>query len=237
MRVAIPGAVLALAACAIAFVGCAPSSPAASPPAPKYAEGQLLVLVAPDYPPAALKAGESGSVEVAGKVLPDGSLAGASYRVTPPHADFADAVQRVVPYWRLQPRIDGQDCKFRETPTRVTIWFEIAEGRPKVSYSRVRPSETDMDKQLMAYRMRERVDGRPPRYPNHLLGNLNTPEVVTQVAYLGVAADGTVQSVSLAPMRYFADFEESIAAALKQWRYPTSERMWCAEVPIDFKLR
>jgi TonB family protein len=218
-------------------LGCvlAPAACFAQSPAPQYAEGQLLILVAPDYPNAMLAKGQAGSVVVHGKVRVDGSLAEPAITAAPPNEALEGEVRSVVRFWRFQPRVDRVDCTFRETEARLTIWFDIDAGKPKVTFSKsVLPVEAGLAAQLRRG-TGSALDQPAPEYPWHVARNENAPELVTQVAYAQVTPEGTVRNVSVAPKRYYDDFRMNIVDAVKRWRFQPQSSGWCAELPFEFK--
>lgn len=203
---------------------------------PRYAEGQLLILFAPDYPAEAAKARQSGSVTVTGKVRTDGSLGDPVIASTPPNASMEDEVRAVTRFWRFQPRLDAADCRFRETQARVTIYFDADKEKPAVSFSQ---AATPGDPALME-QLRQSAGAVVARanaeYPWHVARNSNAPPFVQQVAYARVQPDGSVAAVDVAPKRYHDDYREAVVDAAKKWRFQPRPAAWCAEMPFDFRL-
>lgn len=224
-------------AAALAFSGEVATAQVPGPQSASYFAGRFLIILPPDYPPEALAAGQTGSVQVAGRVLVDGSIEKPRFTSTPPNPTLEAAVARVLEYWRLQPRVTDE-CRFEAADIQVTIWFDIADGHPKVSYSRPVPPAPDAA--LVAAHedawVRKIVKRAPLRYPRDVARNRNTPDEVSQLAFVAVGPDGLVKSVSVAPKRYYASFEKAIVASLSQWRFEPSESGLCAEVPIVFRL-
>jgi TonB family protein len=216
---------------AIAIAVAAPLAGAAETPARLlYAEGGLLVLVPPAYPPAALAGGKTATVEITGTVRTDGRLDHIGISSNPPDEAFESAVMDVAPLWRLQPRILTPGCGATETRGHVTIWFEIDRGKPKVSYGAHRPVRVPAP-EIHLDRQPQRLIA--PRYPRELMERAKTPKTVLQVAYVAVSADGAVTGVTVAPMLYYRDFEPFLAEALRQWKYPRQESAWCGEVQFN----
>lgn len=221
------GAVTAMAAVA---------APPATAPAPEkllYAEGGMLVLVAPTFPREALAQGLTARIDVSGTVRTDGSLDNPAIESGAGQEAFAAAVRAVVPLWRLQPRIDPSSCLATEGKARVSIWFDIANGQPKLSYGTARPEG--------ATAPAIRIDRKPdkmvaPLYPQKLAMDPNAPKAILQVAYVGVAEDGTVTGVTVAPMFHYREFEPLLAAAIRQWKYAPQKSPWCAEVRFHMTL-
>ena len=136
----------------------------------------------------------------------DGGLDNASIDPGAGNEAFAAAVKTVVPLWRLQPRIDPSSMPRHRGKARVSLWFDIANGQPKVSYG------------TRAARGREapdiRTDRKPdrmvaPLYPQKLAMDPNAPKAILQVAYVAVAEDGSVTGVTVAPMLHYREFEPS----------------------------
>jgi TonB family protein len=197
-----------------------------------YAEGGMLVLLAPAFPKEALARGESATVTVAGNVQTDGRLEDVLIETVPPNAAFESAVRQVVPLWRLQPRIVPPGCGAAETSGRVTIWFEIEEGKPKVRYATAHREGPKPE----IRNDRAPVRAFAPRYPAKFAVDPKTPKAVLQVAYVGVAEDGSVINVTLAPMLYYRDFEQDIFEAVRQWKYEPQGLPWCGEAVFNLAL-
>jgi TonB family protein len=211
------------------------AAPAAepAPDKPLYAEGRMLVLVAPRFPKDALARGQTGKVEVFGTVRTDGRLENIRIEATPPGEPFESAVMDVAPLWRLQPRIVSPGCSAEDTEGRVTIWFEIDGARPKVSYG-TRPPAGSVAPEIVLDRKPDRMVG--PQYPPKLAADPKMPKSILQVAYVAVAEDGAVTGVTVAPLLHYREFEPYVAAALRQWKYPRQHAPWCTEVQFNMEL-
>lgn len=208
----------------------------------RYAEAQVLVLLAPSYPKEAFVRGESGQVEVVGTVQGDGTLRNPRVSSKPQNAAFEIAVMDVIKHWRFQPKVETPGCGFRETDAKLTIWFDIAGGKvgspakPKVSHSRGEPvvpaSVALAPPEILV--SRDPVRAVTPAYPESLARAANKPGPLAQLAYVGVAADGSVQSVTLAPVLYFQDFQQTVYPALANWRFAPQPVAWCGEFELQF---
>jgi TonB family protein len=198
-----------------------------------YAEGRMLVLVAPRFPETAAAKGETGKVEVSGTIRTDGRLENVRVEATPPNPAFEIAVIDVLPLWRMQPRIATPGCEAADTEGHVTLWFEMDGGRPKVSYG-TRPPAIVRVPDLR--NDRKPVKFVPPLYPQKLALEPNAPRAILQVAYVAVADDGSVTGVTVAPMLYYREFEPLLAAAVRQWKYAPQPGPWCAEVRFQMTL-
>jgi hypothetical protein len=143
-----------------------------------------------------------------------------------------EAVRKVIPAWRFQPRLESPSCQFRETVGRATIWFEIENAKPKVSYSVIKPQTGFAGSSLLIERTPTRaVEPVPPAFA---AGNRGIPDEVLQVAYIGITADGTVSAVSVAPLPYSPQYELNLRMALMQWKFERGDRPGCMEVEVRF---
>ncbi len=227
-------ALLAGAVTAVAAVAAPPATaPAPAPEKLLYAEGGMLVLVAPAFPREALAQGLTARIDVSGTVRTDGGLDNASIDTGAGNEAFAAAVKTVVPLWRLQPRIDPSSCLATEGKARVSLWFDIANGQPKVSYGTARP-EGAKAPDIRTDRKPDRMVA--PLYPQKLAMDPNAPRAILQVAYVAVAEDGSVTGVTVAPMLHYREFEPLLAAAIRQWKYAPQQTRWCAEVRFHMTL-
>lgn len=229
------GALLTLPA-SPAFAGGAPpvQEPAAGAhPKPLYEEGRMLLLVAPTFPKEALAAGRTASVEVYATIKTDGRLEDVRIEANPPDEAFESAVMDVVPGWRMQPRLATPYCSAYDTAGHVTLWFEIADGKPKVSFGAHVPVGA---KPTGIVSDRKPVDMVAPLYPARLAADPRTPRNILQVAYVAVADDGSVTGVTLAPMLYYRDFEPFVVAAARQWKFAPADGPWCGEIQLNMTL-
>lgn len=194
----------------------------------------MLVMVPPEYPKEALARGLVGKVTVTGTIRTTGHLADIRIDASPPDSAFESAVMEVAALWRLQPRIVSPDCGASEAPARVTIWFEIAGGKPKVSFTPspapagIAPPEIHRDRKPVRFTL--------PGYPRGLASHPRTPELIVQLVYLGVAADGSVTNVTVSPLFFNRDFEPHIVAAARHWKFAPQASSWCGEMELRFDL-
>ena len=196
----------------------------------RYVEGQLLTLVAPEYPAEALKEGEMSTIQVSGMIQPDGRLERATLFSEPLSPVLEEAVKKVLPAWRFQPRVESPSCQFRETAGKATIWFEIENAKPKVSYSVIKPSVVF----ATPFVDRTPVRAVEPSPPAFAAGNRGIPDEVLQVAYVGMSADGTVHSVAVAPLPYSPQYAPNLRAALMGWKFEPARTAGCMEVEVKF---
>lgn len=206
--------------------GAAATAPAAEPGKLQYVEGGMLILVAPTYPRDALARGETAVMTVSGTIQTDGRLEDVRVEGDALSPSFEAEVRRSAQLWRMQPRIVPPLCGATEAAAQVTIWFEIAEGKPKVSYG-VRPPENAAP---AIYKDRAPVRAVAPVYPPRLAANPAVPRPLRQIAYVGVSAAGDVINVTLAPLLYYREFEPALSSAIHQWKYAPQDASWCAEL-------
>lgn len=193
-------------------------------------------IVLPDYPPEALKEGRVGYVDVVGRVSPLHELQAQEYTPDSPASEpFVAALKEVVRYWSFYPPV-GADCRPIEEVTRLRVWFEIAEGKPKISVSRGPAGGPRLPRMLKATRKRD------PGYPHRMLR-----EGLQAYVYAGmrVGPEGEVTGVTTdvfpAETRdRLEDFASATQLALSGWRFPPAEadatpRTACVEV--HFRIR
>lgn len=226
-------AVTTLAATALLSVAVAAQAPTAPAPAVttpeklKYVEGGMLVLLAPSYPKGALAQGETAVVTATGTIQTDGRLENVRFESSVLNEAFVTAVRDAARLWRMQPRIVPPQCSATETEGQVTFWFEIAEGKPKVSYAVKTPPAGAAAAAI--FNDRKPTQAFAPQFPPKLAADPKAPAAVLQIAYVGVAASGEVINVTLAPALYYREFEPYITQALRHWKYAPRGEPWCAE--------
>lgn len=199
-----------------------------------YVEGGMLVLLAPAYPKEALARGETATVTVFGTIQTDGRLENVRIEAAAPNESFGVAVRQAAQLWRMQPRIVPPGCGATETEAKVTIWFEIADGKPKVSYAAIPPETASRTPRI--FNDRKPIHSIAPQYPAKLAADPKTPKSLMQLAYVGVSADGSVTNVTVAPMLYYREFEPLIALAIRQWKYAPQGEPWCGETTFHLTL-
>lgn len=225
-------------ACALAALAALAASAQAPQPfvsADPALWGRATRIVEPEFPARALAEGRSGYIDVRGRVSPLGILQDIEYSPDSPQSGvFIDPVRRVIRDWEFQPPV-GRDCQ--PSAERVTnrIWFEIADGKPKVSVSLVRAAAPG-DPAILAPLKRE-----DPVYPSSMRRSHTEAVVFTRVRI-----DAAGEVVAVEPRAYprrrgdnTREFEHEAIRALTQWRYPPapgsdSGRVVCYD--LRFKL-
>jgi hypothetical protein len=199
------------------------------------AQARIVAVVAPDYPPAALQRNETATLDLAGQVNADGTLAISTLKVTGAGEPFASAVKQVAPYWVFQPPIDPLSCESRASEVRMRVWFEQAGGLPKVSVSP--PSYADASAPGAPGEVTRKA-GKAPYYPKAAQQKGLEGEMF---AVAKVDRTGQVWNVHLRPGLNTAVFGPPTYNALMKWQfdvagYPEGKPHICVEVPVDFKL-
>lgn len=197
------------------------AAPAQQQPAP-YASadpalwGRATRIVEPAYPPRALAEGLTGYIDVRGRVSPLGILQDIEYSPDNPQSGvFIDPVRRAIRDWNFAPPV-GRDCQPSNERVTNRIWFEIEEGKPKVSVSLVRAAAPGDPPVLQPLKRED------PIYPSSMRRSNGEAVVYTRVR---VDAAGEVIAVEprAYPLRRGAptrEFEHEVIRALTQWRYP-----------------
>ena len=198
--------------------------------------GSPKAVVRPDYPPDLLAARVTGYVDVEGIVGPDGTLDKVSYSPGDPGANaFIKELQSVVPYWSFHTSY-GADCLPSDERVTVRVWFEIADGQPKISISRRTFAQRPDPKQ-----MKPLDDPLPrPRFPYRALRDVVAATVYSRSM---VEPDGSVSEVTTKAFSrdnpapgILRILEDEVQRALLQWHYPPLEdgrggkRASCMEV-------
>jgi outer membrane biosynthesis protein TonB len=205
---------------------------------------EAIVIVEPAFPKTALARGASVSVDVVGRVRLDGTIGNADIRATPDDPEVRKAVEEVIGAWLFWPEIDAATCEAREVEAQVRIYFEVAGGQPRVSFSfpreKLRP-RTPWD----ANRMFEQEGIRPvhkvmPKYPREAI--IRKIEKARVIALLRVESDGSVSKVTAAPTYAHGSFLQQAARALIKWDFEVNPKRVkpgesvCTSAVLDFIL-
>jgi TonB family protein len=201
---------------------------------------KLILVATPDYPKDALARGETATIDVTGVVKANGHLDFPMVHATPEQAAFQKAILEVAAYWLFELPVDSATCAPREVEGRVRVWFEIVEGKPKISMSQ---AKDPIDAARVAGKtwksmLKSRDDNRRIQYPRAALsrgveGRVN--------ALLAIERSGKVAKVSLRPGVRNSWFEADIVRILSTWEYeilpgfPERPQL-CVELQIVFKL-
>ena len=191
-----------------------------------------VVIVAPKYPTAALQEKIEGTVDVRGLVLSDGNFD--LKQLEGEREDFKSAVKDVIELWRFVPGY-GEDCSPRPVESQLRVWFELGDGKPKISVSRATktpdpPALEDADRSLKAV---TRVD---PQYP---YGAIRAGVQARVEALMLVTEEGEVRRVEIVPSTTHRVFNEEVTRALSRWKFQPRPggKSVCAIYEINFRLR
>jgi outer membrane biosynthesis protein TonB len=202
---------------------------------------RLVLIVAPDYPKDAAARGEGATIDVFARVKTDGTLADWKLPDTKELQPFTSATREVLPFWVVMPRIDEATCRSREDDFQVRVWFEIVEGKPKISVSQAaQPREEYQAKvqenaKLMRPKMKKRLV-----FPVEAIRK--GIEEATLAVVMRVEKSGAVTGVEVRPGLHRDWFEPSIVTTVSQWEFeflrdfPADKSHLCAELLVDFRL-
>jgi len=200
---------------------------------------RIVAIVAPDYPKAPLQRKETATVDLAGRVKVDGTLEVPSLKVTGGDESFAAAVREVAPLWVFQPPLDERTCESRADELRMRVWFELDEGKPKVSVSNPASAAGASAPASGTGDILRRKTGRMPAFPGQAL---NKGIQGTVVAVMKVDSQGNVKNVHIRPGMFNDWFGPVTERALYTWEfdvlpdYPRGKPHICIEIPVDYKM-
>lgn len=189
----------------------------------------VSMFVIPTYPPAAVAAALEATVDLIGEVLPDGRFSLRRIESTSPREEFANAVQEVVPLWLLRPGY-GRDCVAKAAAAQVRVWFEMKDGKPRISFSqanRLAPAPKSVGLKL--------VERLKLEYPDELRrrGIEGALEVI-----LRIAPSGGVENVSVVPGRLSEAASRSLRR-LSAWRFEpraAESGSLCVSYIVDYRF-
>ncbi len=201
------------------------------------------VVVAPDYPKAALAKGLEATVDVTGRISKDGVMEEPVFRSSVEDTSFRDAIAEVLKFWLFRSPVDADTCELKGGEAQMRVWYEIAGGKPKVSISMPSAdlpaaSRTSAPAPETAPLTATRKE--TPIYPRRLIQKGVKGARVITVSRVG--RDGKVQAVAFQNTRAAGLFLLETERALKLWeydtsRYPLQERPFvCVEHTFDYKL-
>ena len=190
-----------------------------------------VIIVAPTYPEAAVREGREATVDVTGTVNADGILEGAT--MSGAAEEFLGAVRDVIPYWRFTP-LYGDECQPKPAAGAIRVWFELKRGKPAISVSRGQGSVVDEPAReaTAVLKVVKRVE---PEYPHRAIRAGRQGDVE---ALALVDENGDVKSVTIIPSTTPPLFGDTVAEALKQWKFapPPGGKPVCAYYEVDFRL-
>jgi hypothetical protein len=181
-------------------------------------------ILLPDYPPGALKAGQTGYVDFEGAVGPLRELGDAKYAADSLASEvFVEALKDVLPRWSFFPPLDM--CMPAKVRVKNRIWFELDNGKPRIFLSRGSSG------------VKERADTKPlrriePKYP---VEALRAGWAAYTYSRLDVGPDGAVTDVTTQAFSNSSDahrvFEAANRSAFMRWQFEAGKvRRACMEV-------
>ncbi|APV48254.1 hypothetical protein BWI17_00315 [Betaproteobacteria bacterium GR16-43] len=179
---------------------------------------QPMIVVPPEYPKAALAKGIQAVVDVVGTVTAAGAFTQPVYRSSVDDPAFQKAVEEVLGLWMFFAAVSGENCEPKAAEAQVRVWFEIENGKAKVSVSR----PPDKDKAKLAAEERAgayvKVLTRvSPVYPNKAIQkNIRGARIV---ALSQVGPDGRVQKIVYQNTGADPLFYGTSQYALERWVY------------------
>ncbi|APV48255.1 hypothetical protein BWI17_00320 [Betaproteobacteria bacterium GR16-43] len=203
---------------------------------------RVVSVVAPDYPKDFLARGEGATLDVEARVLADGAIDPATLRLAGANDAFAAAVREVARHWLFMPRLDPSTCNGTAGDLGMKVWFEVADGKPKVSVSQPAGDatpESQAAKSGSSANMLRKKSGNQVAYPENAFrgGVEGTVAIAAKVD-----RTGQVSNVEVRPGLYKRWFEREILQAVPYWQfevlseYPKDKEFVCAEFIADFRI-
>ena len=204
-------------------------------------------ILPPEYPSSALKRGVAASVDIEGTVLPTRQLSDVRYTSESPEKEpFIEALKEVLPYWTFHP-VKGDDCWPQPQRVTTTVWFEVAEGKPKISVSSAK-LPASVRREVM-----KPIQRRAPAYPAAMIRaekeaivyarmevnrDGNVVDVQTQIFATpgSESRAGLGETIFPHPKSGPETFSGATTYALSQWKFPplpegeSKSRFACLEV-------
>lgn len=175
-------------------------------------------VLPPEYPKEALEKRHTGHVDIEGVVTFARTFTVLSY--TPDSEAsrvFIEPLKKVIGHWTYYGRV-GNDCRPIEEKTVTRVWFELDGDRPKISVS-----SPTTDKQTEP-RLLQPVRRVEPRYPESMRRKNLQANVYTRMMVNGAGDVIEVSAHSYPEGNDRRPFVRETEAALKEWKYPPSDR-------------
>lgn len=200
--------------------------------------GSPAVVLPPVYPELALRQGRAGSVDINGVIAENGRLEDVHYTSDSSEAaDFIAELKEVIPQWSFYAPLDD-DCLPRRERVTTTVWFEVVDGKPKISVSRRTHPEW---KGIKTAEVLERI---LPKYPRRMM---DAGVEATVYSKIEIEPSGRVESVKSKAFELSSKggtlqyFERATSEALSKWRFKTlpegedAVRVECQSVTYRFR--
>lgn len=196
-------------------------------------------VLPPEYPAAALAQGTMAAIDVTGIVTAGGTMPQPTFKASVDDPAFQKAIEDVLPFWIFAAEVDVDACEPTASEATVRVWFEIVDGKPKVSVSQ--PAAQSRRKKSEGSKPRvEPVRRIQPKYPREAIHR--DIESATVVALSRVGHDGRVQSVVFQNTRVADSFYAEAKGALRRWTYDVEPAAFegraflCLEHTLTFRL-
>ncbi|QJR09806.1 hypothetical protein DSM104443_00856 [Usitatibacter rugosus] len=205
---------------------------------------RIVSVVAPEYPPALLQRGVEATLSLEARVNRDGSIDMSTFKINGGDEAFAAAVRDVARYWLFVPPIHAYTCASVAGDLAMQVWFEVADGKPKVSVSSPVQPATDALAGKVDLRsgneMVRRQSGTPVVYPEAAHRDRVEGDVTGVVR---ITNNGRVTGVEVRPGPYKVWFEPAIKRGVRSWTFailpgfPQDRDYICVEFKWQFRLK
>jgi len=203
---------------------------------------RIVSVVAPEYPPALLARGTEATLSLEARVNRDGSIDMSTLKITGGDEAFAASVREVARYWLFVPPIHAFTCASIPGDLAMQVWFEVADGKPKVSVSSPvqPPAETAKLDMRSGNEMVRRKSGTPVVYPEAAHRDRVEGDVTGVVRINNL---GRVTGIEVRPGPYKVWFEPAIQRGVRSWAFeilpgfPKDRDYICAEFKWQFRLK
>jgi outer membrane biosynthesis protein TonB len=205
---------------------------------------RIVSVVAPEYPPALLHRGVEATLSLEARVNRDGSIDMSTLKIAGGDEAFAASVRDVARYWLFVPPIHAFTCASIAGDLAMQVWFEVADGKPKVSVSSpVQPSTAALAAKVdlqSGNEMVRRRSGTPVIYPEAAHRDRVEGDVTGVVRINNL---GRVTGIEVRPGPYRVWFEPAIKRGVRSWTFeilpgfPKDRDYICAEFKWQFRLK
>ena len=208
--------------------------------------GRVVAASQPEYPPEALANGVQGKLTVEFGMNHFGHPRGFRIIEGAPNGVFDEATTSALAKWRLLPKYSSP-CDASRTRMRLDFWFEISDGKPKVSVSKILDAPTDMTlrtvddppailsrpdidnstdlprQQILVKRPHTRVKEGTFRFPTYPWAARQKGLVGLVVAEVHYRADGRVESIGFPYFSPSDAFRDAVFKSLWETELETTE--------------
>ena len=204
-----------------------------------------IAVVPPDFPKAALAAGQGAKIDLSGTILANGAFVRPKFASdVPQEAAFRKEIEDVIKFWIFFPSVDEVTCIASDVEKHVRVWFEIEGGKPKVSVSSPvvepktapQPNDAYFEKRAPDFPRGRAVYPRSAALDRSIMGA--DISVLARVDHLGNVVDAWV-----APSYSHRDFSYAALAATKRAVFRLKPgalkegETRCASLLYNFRIR